>query len=556
MGVDQVLEKTVLFAEDDPNWLALGTKSLESIGYEVTQARDAWDANHELNCSEPSLVVSDLHMGGHDGDEVLQHMIRYGNQAPFVIASGTLSDRAKKTLAESIPSVRLISKEDFLDPDTLEQKLAAISASPIPNSPSPLYLEALTLAKTQIDEIPELMIEANRIKGRVFSIIDHFRSDLGDDFEMLSTFNYHGPTTETTMSNLHNLKNALTGMAHNKYAGHPELSREMLRVADSIVQILNTPTGEQMNLGELLGRVSGNFKSVYGVRLQFDVPRELIVNNPAVYSKVLYSLIENAVLATLENKKKLVRIRYDSTTKMLQVINPGEFPLLKGSGGSPSIILESTRSFGTGYGVRTSNDALEGIGQTLFYFNERGKVYTNVGLDLAEAQARQPIVVGDRPKVLFLDYEQGGRFPGIERTISLLDTCFEYVWNQEFNRDPSLLKTADLSGYFMVIMHPEAGMNDNTNIKAIFSPEVQRQVPHISYGLVWGGDDPNIILGLWDTLGSFAELQLKYSGTKLGRRKNMREYVDFVQTGMPSSTELDRYIRRSYLTHQLTVNKK
>lgn len=548
---------TLLLAEDDPNWMSLGAKAFRALGYGVEEVADGKEAISALSSGRYShlAVVSDLHMSGYNGDMILKDLLEQQAKIPFVISSGTLCDYAKKILTEGVPSVRLIGKEDFLNPESLRGKLEDILSSPIHNHPSPAYLSALTKAKDSIDAIPEILVEANRIKGRVFSLIDRFGQELGDDGLLLKEFQYHGRTTADTVANLHDLKNMLTGMAHNRYKHNELVHRQLLRISDDIIQVINRPREDSMNLGEIVARLTNNFGRVYApISIQTDIPEKLRIRNSGLYSKVLYFLIENAVIAALESNSNDVSIGYDEKNQSLRIINAGVFPaesLLPT--GKPNSGIKSTRAFGTGFGIKNCVQSLEGIGQNLTYLNDDGYVYTNIGLSLSGSAPTSVRQDAKKPKVLFLEY--GGdyqpRLTGIERMISLLNPNFEYVWDPKLNQSPSLIKELKLEEFFLVISHPELGaLNNSSNLSVLLSLDVLSRMPNARYGFIT--TTPRHALN--------GSISARYDGAELDNEIKTRAkpvnselkiggilpYIDFLERSLPSSDKLNILIERSY----------
>lgn len=546
----------LLLAEDDPNWRSLGAKALRALGYGVEEAADGKEAISALSSGRypHQAVISDLHMRGYNGDMILEYLLNNQANIPFVISSGTLADDAKKILAEGVPSVKLIGKEDFLDPESLRGKLEDILRSPAHNHPSPDYLSALKRAKDSITAIPEILVEANRIKGRIFSLIDRFGQDLGEDYLLLKEFQYHGRTPADIIANLHDLKNMLTGMAHNRYKHNELVHRQLLRISDDIIQVINSPKEDSMNLGEIVARLTNNFGRIYtNISIQTDIPEKLRIKNPSLYSKVLYFLIENAAIAALESNSNDVRIGYDEKTQSLQIINAGMFPaesLLPN--GKPYSGIKSTREFGTGFGIKNCVQSLEEIGQGLTYLNEDGWVYTNIGLSLSESTPKLNGRNIQKPKVLFSEYDYSHpRLTGIESVISLLNPNFEYVWDPKLNQSPSLIKELKLEEFFLVICHPDSAVfNNSSNLSVLLSPEVLSRMPNARYGFITATPRRNLnglISAMYDGAELDIEIKTHAEPGKPGlKRGGILPYVDFLERGLPSSDQLNILIERSY----------
>tara|TARA_Y100000310_G_scaffold104351_1_gene102696 strand:+ start:9916 stop:11670 length:1755 start_codon:yes stop_codon:yes gene_type:complete len=578
----------VLLAEDDPNWAGIAINALEGLGYEVVHTTNAVDAKYELMFDDGiDVVVSDLHMQrarqeqavelqpsyptssdaimvdevelinhgpvyNWNGDAILEDLLNAGSTIPFVLASATLSDAAKKALVEGVASVASIDKEDYLNPEVLRQKLEYIYTRGAKHIATEANLEAVIKARTHTDATPEIMIEAMRVKGRTYTLLTGFVDEFQpDDFTLLKEAQYHGRTPEETTRTLHDIKNMLTGMAHNNYADNTELQRELLRVSDDIVQIMNTPRSDSMNLTELIARTSSNLSSIYQIEVQVDIPTEIRVESPARYSSVLYALIENALIAAQENGGSSVSVRYDQMTRTLQIINPGEFPEDQLDGdGEPNPHMESSRAYGTGKGIPDCLEQLAPIGQRLTYFNAAGQVYANLTLAIAEAGSVQVTTDEPKPKVWISDYTDGDRFQGVEAMLGLLDPNFEYIWDSDINDDASLIHTLPLEDIWLVIMHPEQMTGGNYEV--LRDPEVMARMPNAHFGFITGVT-PKLFRENFESRYDMNLVRFDEPPLPPPKPGHIMDYVDFVIGHFPDSGELNDMIRTSRLKYQATL---
>ena len=190
----------VLLAENDANWSGLEIMALEQAGHSVASVASAKGAIDYLTGNFPDIVITDLHMGGDNGDDILEYILLNRTQMPLVIASGTLSDTAKMIIAQGIPSMFLFSKEDFLNPHYISQKIRHILENPFPHLPSQFYLDIVRKAKAEIDSIPDISVEVDKIKGKIFALINHYRGNElnDDDYASLKEYSYYGSAVDQT----------------------------------------------------------------------------------------------------------------------------------------------------------------------------------------------------------------------------------------------------------------------------------------------------------------------------------------------------------------------
>jgi two-component system chemotaxis response regulator CheY len=103
----------VLVVDDDPAVLALVSAVLETAGYRVTTATDAWQEVVQAQGLKIGLVISDIQMPGAgtgvDAVNKLRTLPGVSPLLPVVFMTGMPPEDARK-LIPSDPNIRLISK--------------------------------------------------------------------------------------------------------------------------------------------------------------------------------------------------------------------------------------------------------------------------------------------------------------------------------------------------------------------------------------------------------------------------------------------------------------
>ena len=66
--------QTILIVEDEPDILELLAMNFSRRGFRVLCATDGTEALQQLRCSRPSLVLTDLCLPGHDGNEIVRFL--------------------------------------------------------------------------------------------------------------------------------------------------------------------------------------------------------------------------------------------------------------------------------------------------------------------------------------------------------------------------------------------------------------------------------------------------------------------------------------------------
>lgn len=155
-----------------------------------------------------------------------------------------------------------------------------------------------------------------------------------------------------------------------------------------------------------------------------------------------------------------------------------------------------------------------------------------------------------KPKVLFVDRDEGGRLTGMDYLLENLDSAFDYEWHPEFNKSGAKLQEHDLSQYFLLIMHPgfepeygEKSWCDEPCLANIFAKEVVEKTPYLRYGFVSGV--PNVTYS--QVLNHQRELQKANLDVHLASR------VDFYSQYLPDREELNIKIHQSYQKYAQSV---
>lgn len=83
---------SVLFVDDEPNFLVMIDRTLSKDGYRVTTALDSEQALVYANCTEFTLAVLDIHMAPIDGIEVLAQIKRRTPSTRVIMVTGFPTD--------------------------------------------------------------------------------------------------------------------------------------------------------------------------------------------------------------------------------------------------------------------------------------------------------------------------------------------------------------------------------------------------------------------------------------------------------------------------------
>ncbi len=114
----------VLVVDDEPDFLATCVRLLSLKGHEALTATNALDAISRIDTEHPDLVVTDLRLGGPEGQVVVQHARRARPPLPVIIVSGhpspeiaRMASRAgAEFLAKPISPTQLMAAIDRIRP--------------------------------------------------------------------------------------------------------------------------------------------------------------------------------------------------------------------------------------------------------------------------------------------------------------------------------------------------------------------------------------------------------------------------------------------------------
>ena len=92
-------KQTILLVDDEADLLSLWTLRLESAGYNVVTAESGEEAMAVLSASAPSLVITDLRMGGMDGIALYESIRKVNISIPVIIitAHGSIPEAVEAT---------------------------------------------------------------------------------------------------------------------------------------------------------------------------------------------------------------------------------------------------------------------------------------------------------------------------------------------------------------------------------------------------------------------------------------------------------------------------
>ncbi|NTV23493.1 MAG: response regulator [Nanoarchaeota archaeon] len=421
---------SVLIVEDVPSWIETETDFLKSLDYDVSSCFNATEALKILKEKQFDLVISDLHMGGPEanGDYLLEQIIENNIPIRFALASGTMTPMDKDTFRENIPFIGYLSKDDFHDRTGLNKdNIAYILLQGIPDySKLPNRNRYVDWLK-QFKERPApdgIRIYADRVKGRILRLARHFEKELsaipsenGNVYQLLSNYSFFGPEERQpgierkTKINLHTMKNLLKDLGERHLDNCPELKQEVLSVSDEIAVLINIPNERDMSLSEVVNRAKSNLAVLFNdSMIQGYIQPNIMVDNPGPYIDAIHLLMENALEAVAQKSWRSIYLKFDKGRLIIE--NDGALPDFIDGDGNPILDrIRSSKSFGTGYGIKTALNQIEQAGGKLTY--KTGAKTVQAILEIPTYSRPYSFPSGVEKKVLFYDHS-GQRFSFLE----------------------------------------------------------------------------------------------------------------------------------------------
>ncbi len=114
-------QKRILAVDDEPNMRRLLEISLRQAGYQALSAANGKEALEKLKEEQVDLVVSDLHMPGMNGLELLKQMRSEGELMPFIMVT------AQGEISTAVEAMKLGAADYILRPFDLEVLEVAIA---------------------------------------------------------------------------------------------------------------------------------------------------------------------------------------------------------------------------------------------------------------------------------------------------------------------------------------------------------------------------------------------------------------------------------------------
>jgi DNA-binding NarL/FixJ family response regulator len=116
---DRVVTVSVLLIDDDPAFLALGTRVLESMGIEVVAtAHDPESGFEAANATRPDAAIVDIGLPEHEGIELAYRLAALPWQ-PRVVLTSTDTDCVSAIFAagasKGAPTVPFVPKDQLAD---------------------------------------------------------------------------------------------------------------------------------------------------------------------------------------------------------------------------------------------------------------------------------------------------------------------------------------------------------------------------------------------------------------------------------------------------------
>ncbi len=228
--------QTILLVDDEKDLLSLWTLRLESAGYTVVVAESGEEAMAILSASAPSLVITDLRMGGMDGIALYEAIRKVNMSIPVIIitAHGSIPEAVEATkkgvysflpkpidgrlLLEEIEKALVHTGQSGIETESGEWRSAIISQSAVME-------ELLSKVQRVATSMTSVLIRGESGTGKeLLAVALHKASDRGKN-----------PFVPVNCSAIPDalLESELFGHARGSFTGADKAYRGLFRTADT-----------------------------------------------------------------------------------------------------------------------------------------------------------------------------------------------------------------------------------------------------------------------------------------------------------------------------------
>ena len=124
------MQPSLLFVDDEPNFLVLVDRILTNDGYRVTTALDSRQALTYVDCVDFSLAVLDIKMAPIDGVEVLARIKKRSPSTRVIMITGYPTEESRAECIRLGADAYLTKPINFSELKTLLRDLMAVGALP------------------------------------------------------------------------------------------------------------------------------------------------------------------------------------------------------------------------------------------------------------------------------------------------------------------------------------------------------------------------------------------------------------------------------------------
>ena len=122
-------EKTLLLVDDDQIFLRVLSRAMSSLGYQVLTAASIEAAEELLIANYPEFAIVDLHLGGENGNDLIELLSSYFPRTRSIVLSGYAN------IPNTVASVRLGAGDCLpkpIDAEEIDYALRRLSGEEIP----------------------------------------------------------------------------------------------------------------------------------------------------------------------------------------------------------------------------------------------------------------------------------------------------------------------------------------------------------------------------------------------------------------------------------------
>ncbi len=512
--MNKTLESTttynILHVENQQSWSALLARALSSMPqYKLTTTDNVGWAESALENPPYDLALIDLHLNdGEHGNRVIAHILKNYPQTRIALLSGTLSDKARKSIEEQELGLLYIPKDELLtSPDRVRTKIEFIVRNNFPSQRDQRALETILNEELSFTQIPQIHMEIDALKPDLFHLRNYLADALASHplreriLHLTHVPSLYGSNPQDSYSRVHDYKGqwaiATEELSRNLQEGTKEAYKSMTLMLSKLVSLLDSSQGNDfLNVSQMFNREVSRLEKMYP-EVQFTLdsgdtkwsdPRRFFIHSS--FRESLRILLSNAAEA-YEGYSGEKKVEVDTVFTEGSIWNNLYVRIRNGGKYLPDMLakeplyeenIHTTKPTGTQFGLRRVLELGRRGHYDLGFSGGEGEEtlakvkFGDRGFEIRRVEKNIPSSLA---RVLLVDHS-GDDYVYLKRAEKDLGCSIDYIRSHKEFEDTAKLYAQE---YDALILHPTAGYVE-------VAQKMREKNPHLGM-LVCSGHAPH-----------------------------------------------------------------